>query len=186
MAPLAVVTAGWCAAAGAVTPDANAAANAFFERAFDERLAMEPTLASGLGLRIGYDRWSDPTESGDSERMALAERHLAELRTTIDPAALDDTTRLSWQVFENSEERRIARHRWRNHNYRFDKNGSHVSLPAFLINTHRVESDADAVAYIRRLEGMRTLLQQQLERAAQAAKQGILPPRFVFPYVIED
>jgi uncharacterized protein (DUF885 family) len=186
MAPLAVVTAGWCAAAGAVTPDANAAANAFFERAFDERLAMEPTLASGLGLRIGYDRWSDPTESGDSERMALAERHLAELRTTIDPAALDDTTRLSWQVFENSEERRIARHRWRNHNYRFDKNGSHVSLPAFLINTHRVESDADAVAYIRRLEGMRTLLQQQLERAVQAAKQGILPPRFVFPYVIED
>ncbi|MEX2149806.1 MAG: DUF885 domain-containing protein [Steroidobacteraceae bacterium] len=186
LASLAVVTAGWPAAAGAATPDANASANAFFERALDERLAMEPTLASILGLKIGYDRWSDPSERADSERKALAERQLAELRTTIDPAALDDTTRLSWQVFENSEERRIARHLWRNHNYRFDKNGSHVTMPAFLINTHRVESDADAVAYIRRLEGIRTQLEQQLERAAQAAKQGILPPRFAFPYVIED
>ncbi|HUG03034.1 MAG TPA: DUF885 domain-containing protein [Steroidobacteraceae bacterium] len=186
IASFAVATAGFPAAAGADTPDANAVANAFFERALDERLAMEPTLASVLGLKIGYDRWSDPTERADNERKALSERQLAELRTTIDPAALDDTTRLSWQVFESSEERRIARHRWRNHNYRFDKNGSHVSMPAFLINTHRVESDADAVAYIRRLEGIRTQLDQQLERAALAAKQGILPPRFVFPYVIED
>ena len=186
IASLAILTAGSPAAAGADTLDANAAANAFFERALDERLVLEPTLASVLGLKIGYDRWSDPTERADSERKALAERHLAELRTTIDPAALDDTTRLSWQVFENSEERRIARYRWRNHNYRFDKDGSHVSMPAFLINTHRIESNADAVAYIRRLEGIRTQLEQQLERTAQAAKQGILPPRFVFPYVIED
>jgi uncharacterized protein (DUF885 family) len=186
IATLAVATAGLAASAGADTPDANAAANAFFERALDERLAMEPTLASVLGLKIGYDRWTDPTERADSERKALAERHLAELRITIEPSALDDTTRLSWQVFENSEERRIARYRWRNHNYRFDKNGPHVTMPAFLINTHRVESEADAVAYIRRLEGIRTQLDQQLERAAQAAEQGILPPRFVFPYVIED
>jgi uncharacterized protein (DUF885 family) len=186
IATLAVATAGLAASAGADTPDANAAANAFFERALDERLAMEPTLASVLGLKIGYNRWTDPTERADSERKALAERHLAELRTTIEPSALDDTTRLSWQVFENSEERRIARYCWRNHNYRFDKNGPHVTMPAFLINTHRVESEADAVAYIRRLEGIRTQLDQQLERAAQAAEQGILPPRFVFPYVIED
>lgn len=186
IATFAVVMAGLAATAGADTPDANAAANAFFERALDERLAMEPTLASVLGLKIGYDRWTDPTERADSERKALSERHLAELRTTIDPSALDDATRLSWQVFENSEERRIARYRWRNHNYRFDKNGSHVTMPAFLINTHRVESEADALAYIRRLEGIRPQLEQLLERATQAAKQDILPPRFVFPYVIED
>jgi uncharacterized protein (DUF885 family) len=186
IATFTVATAGFSATAGADTPDANAAANAFFERALDERLAMEPTVASVLGLKIGYDRWTDPTERADSERKALSERHLAELRTTIDPSALDATTRLSWQVFENSEERRIARYRWRNRDYRFDKNGAHVTMPAFLINTHRVESEADALAYIRRLEGVRPQLEQLLERAAQAAEQGILPPRFVFPYVIED
>jgi uncharacterized protein (DUF885 family) len=173
------------APAGAETADPNAAANAFFERAFDERLALDPMLATSMGLRTGYDRWHDPTEAGDSTRLALAERQLVELRT-MDPATLDDATRLSWQVFASTEERRIGRHRWRNHGYRFDKNGNHASVPAFLINTHRVESVADAEAYIRRLEGIRPLFDAELERATAAAKAGVLPPKFVFPYVIED
>lgn len=168
------------------TPDPDAAANAFFERAFSERMALEPRIAASFGLRIGYDHWEDPTEHGDAERVAQAERHLAELRASIDPASLGDSTRLSWRVFESNEQRRIARHRWRNHGYLFDKGGAHVSLPAFLINTHRVETEADAIAYVRRLEGVRAYLELQLERAAAAARQSILPPRFVFPYVIED
>ena len=181
MAALAAFT----AAAQEAAPDPNAAAGAFFERALDERLQLDPGLAASLGLRIGYDRWPDPTEQGDAERLALAERQLAELRA-IDPTKLDDATRLSWQAFEIAEERRIARHRWRNHGYRFDKDGAHVSLPAFLINTHRVETEADAIAYVRRLEGVRTLFEQQLERATAAARAGVLPPKFVFPYVVED
>lgn len=185
VAAIAALNALPAAAAEPAATDANAAARAFFERSLDERLAIEPTFASSLGLRTGYDRWADPTEEGDAERLALTEKHLAELRT-MDSAKLDDATRLSWRVFENSAERAIARHRWRNHNYRFDKNGAHVSLPAFLINTHRVETEADAIAYVRRLEGVRTLMEQQLERASAAAKAGILPPKFVFAYVIED
>jgi uncharacterized protein (DUF885 family) len=179
------LAAGPLAAAEAGATDANAAANAFFERALDERLELEPTTATSLGLKTGYDRWPDASEQGDAARLELAERQLAELRK-IDPAKLDEQTRLSWQVFEANEERRIARYRWRNHNYLFDKNGAQASTPAFLINTHRIESDADAVAYLRRLEGIRTLFSQQLERAAAAAKQGITPPKFVYPYVIED
>lgn len=186
MASLAALSAGLAPGASAAAEDAVAAANAFFERALDERLDLNPETASSLGLRTGYDRWQDASEAGDSERLALAERQLAELRATIDRDALDDATRLSWQVFESGEERRIARHRWRNHAYVFDKNGTHVSLPAFLINTHRVESEQDAVDYIRRLEGVRTLMDQRILRATSAARLGILPPQFVFPYVIED
>ena len=177
----------WLLPAGAEeAADPNAAANAFFERALDERLEMDPALATSMGLRIGYDRWADPTEEGDAARLALAERQLGELRATVDPAKLDAATRLSYDVFVSTEERRIARHRWRNHGYRFDKNGQHASLPAFLINTHRVESESDADAYIRRLEGIRPLFDAQLARASAAAKAGVLPPRFVFAYVIED
>lgn len=164
----------------------NAAANAFFERALDQRLQTDPALATSMGLRIGYDRWADLTEAGDAMRLALAERQLAELRATVDPAKLDDATRLSYQVFVSTEERRIARHRWRNHGYRFDKDGQHASVPAFLINTHRVESESDADAYVRRLEGIRPLFDAQLERATAAAKAGVLSPRFVFAYVTED
>jgi len=184
-----VTAAALLAAAAALAEPApagpNAAANAFFERAFDERLRIDPVTATSLGLRIGYDRWPDASEQGDRERLALAKRHLADL-SKIDPATLDDATRLSWQVFEANEERRIARHRWRNHDYLFDKNGAHASVPAFLINTHRVESDADAVAYVRRLEEIRPFFAQQLARARERAKQGVAPPKFVYAYVIED
>ena len=181
----ATMAAGPQVAAEPALNDANAAANAFFERALDERLELEPTTATSLGLRTGYDRWPDATEQGDAARLALAERQRAELRK-FDPAKLDDTTRLSWQVFDANEERRISRYRWRNHGYLFDKNGAQANVPAFLINTHRIESDSDAVAYVRRLEGIRPLFAQQLARAVAAAKQGIAPPRFVYPYVIED
>ncbi len=166
--------------------DPNAAASAFFERSLDARLEQDPGLAASLALRNAYDRCPEPTEKGDSDRLALAEKQLTELRATIDPRALDDATRLSFKVFETNEERRIARYRWRNHSYVFDKGGAHVSLPAFLINTHEVKSEADAVAYVRRLEGVRTLMEQRLVRATEAAKNAVLPPKFVFPYVIED
>jgi uncharacterized protein (DUF885 family) len=181
----ATVMAGLAPAEEATAPNPNAVANAFFERALDERLLLEPTEATSLGLRTGYDRWQDASERGDSERLALAERQLAELKT-IDPARLDDATRLSWKVFQAGEERRVARYRWRNHRYLFDKDGAHVAMPAFMINTHRVETEADAIAYVRRLKGVRLLFDQQLARATLAAKQGIAPPRFVYPYVIED
>ena len=179
------LVAGPLAAAEPGATDPNAAANAFFERALDERLQIDPIGATSLGLKTGYDRWPDASEKGDAERLALAERQLAELRK-FEPAKFDDATRLSWQVFAANEERRIDRHRWRNHDYLFDKNGSQAYIPAFLINTHRIESEADAVAYVRRLEGIRPLFSQELERAAAAAKQGIAPPKFVYPYVIED
>ncbi|MGB5133105.1 MAG: hypothetical protein WBO00_10840, partial [Steroidobacteraceae bacterium] len=42
------------ASARSETPDPNAAANAFFERAFQERLALDPLLATSLGLRLRY------------------------------------------------------------------------------------------------------------------------------------
>ncbi len=168
------------------SPDPNAAANAFFERAFQERLALDPALATSLGLRLRYGEWPDPSERGDLERFELAKRQLAGLRADIDPARLDDETRLSWRVFESSEERRIARHRWRNHSYAIDKNGPQVEAPAFLINLHRIETEPDALAYIQRLLGLQTYMEQVLERAEQSARAGVLPPKFVYAYVIED
>ena len=168
------------------TPDPNAAANAFFERAFQQRLALDPVLATSLGLRLRYGEWPDPSERGDLERYELAKRQLAELRADIDPDRLDDATRLSWRVFESGEERRIARHRWRNHCYPIDKDGPQVEAPAFLIKSHRIETESDALAYIQRLMGLKTYMAQVLERAEQSARAGVLPPKFVYAYVIED
>ncbi len=183
---LLVAITGLTLALPAMAGDPNAEANAYFAKAYEEFVASEPTMAASLGLRIRYGEWSDPSEAGNDERLARAERQLAGLRETVDREKLDRSTRLSYDVFVESLQRRIARHQWRNHNYRFDKNGPQSSLPAFLINTHRVESVADAEAYIERLQGIAPYITESLARAEQSRQDGVLPPKFVFAYVIED
>ncbi len=166
--------------------DPNAAANALFDRQFQQYIESEPAIAASLGLRIRYGEWTDPTERGDRLRMQLAREQLAELVSSVKPEALDEPTRLSFEVAKATLERRLARHPWRNHDYMFDKGGPHVSLPSFLLNTHRIDNAADAEAWVQRLEGIGNYLRVRLERAEEARRAGVLPPRFVFPYVVTD
>ncbi|HWH22885.1 MAG TPA: DUF885 domain-containing protein, partial [Allosphingosinicella sp.] len=55
-----------------------------------------------------------------------------------------------------------------------------------LINIHRVDSLADAEAYLSRLQTMDTALDQAMAEARARQALGVLPPRWVFPYVIGD
>lgn len=165
----------------------NERAHALFERSFEEQLANEPTFATMMGLRIRYGEWPDASEAGQLQRHERAARTLEELRGTIDPARLDGPTRLSYEVFEDQLQRRLARYTWRNHGFPFDQMGGMQSqTPAFLINNHRVESEADAQAYVQRLAGIRDYFATTLERVTRAERRGILPPKFVFPHVVND
>jgi len=173
--------------APAETDDPNARANAFFERAQDEFYELSPTWAAWIGLRIRYGEWNDISEEGDLARRKLAERHLAQLRSTIDRDALDEQTRLSYDLFEEAQQRRLEGYRWRNHGYLFNQMwGLQSSTPAFLINSHHVDSEQDAEDYVSRLRGVLRYFAVALERAARAEARGILPPKFVFGHVLSD
>jgi uncharacterized protein (DUF885 family) len=65
-------------------------------------------------------------------------------------------------------------------------NGAQSEGPAFLINIHRVDNLADAEAYIRRLQGLDAYLDQAIAEAKERQAAGVLPPRWVYPYVIND
>jgi len=165
--------------------DEAARAAGFYERAQAEYYELNPEAAARLGLRIRYGEWNDRSEAGDLARRELAERQLAALRTTIDRSKLDGQDRLSWDLFADMQQRRIDGWRWRNHDYVFDhRSGPHASAPAFLINTHRVDSEADAEAYVSRLRGFLGLFAASLERAARAEERGVMPPRWVFPQIV--
>ncbi len=170
-------------AAPARTPDSIA--NAFFERAQDEYYQLNPTIAATLGYRLRYGEWTDNTEAGERARLELARRHLAELRD-IDRASLGADAQLSWDIFEYQQEQRIQSYRWRNHRYVFAKSGPHTSAPAFLVNSHRIEDEADALAYVSRLAGLHEYFSTALERAREAEARGVLPPAFVFGYIESD
>jgi uncharacterized protein (DUF885 family) len=69
----------------------------------------------------------------------------------------------------------------------FDQmNGAQSELPAFLINIHRVDNKSDARAYVSRLYGIGPGMNQAIEQAKARAGQGIMPPKWVYPYVIND
>jgi uncharacterized protein (DUF885 family) len=164
----------------------SAKANAFFERAFDETLARSPMAMTQLGLKDGYDRWDDLSEEKALADLQLALQQLAELKRTITFEALDEQAKVSHRMFVSAVERALEGWRWREHDYPLNQMyGLHAQVPAFLISFHAVETAADAQAYIARLRGIPTLFDQILAGVQAREARGVLPPRFVFPIVID-
>ncbi|MBI2814634.1 MAG: DUF885 domain-containing protein [Opitutae bacterium] len=175
------------AAATAEIAAETAKANAFFERVFDENLARSPMFMTQLGLKIDYDKWDDLSEARALEDLELGVRQFAELKRTINFDLLDDQAKVSYRMFVRDAERAIEGWRWRHHNYPLNQmSGLHSEAPAFLINFHRVDTVADARAYVARLRGLGPLFDQLIDGAKIRAARNIIPPRFVFPLVIDS
>jgi len=162
-------------------------ANAFFERVFDESIARSPESESQLGIKKDYDKWDDASEAHQTEDLALAVEHLAELKKNINFDALDHQTQLSYRMFVRNTERAIEGYKWRLYNYPVNQMfGEHSGTPAFLINIHRVDNVKDAEAYIARLNGIKAKFDELIVGLEERRAKGIVPPKFVFPLVIES
>jgi uncharacterized protein (DUF885 family) len=173
------------AATGPAAEDARL--NAFLDAAFDEQIATNPQLLTSLGSRQLYDRLNDFTDAYRARQLALKEGQLAELRHRFDPARLSPAGRLSFRLFEKDVADDAAAFRWRWHNFPATNNGSPMgSIPVFLINNHRVDSVADAEAYVSRLTDVERVMGEIGANIRHQARLGIVPPRFNFAPVRED
>jgi uncharacterized protein (DUF885 family) len=143
---------------------------------FQTRLDRDPELATRLGDRRGLDRWTDRSERARQEDAELVQRDLERLRLEFGLEQLDAVGREGFKAFEFESELALESYRWRYHDWPlgvFD--GLQVSLPTLLAHEHPVQDDADAAAWIRRLEGLTPLaagLGMQLEERGRA---GLLP-----------
>lgn len=165
----------------------SAKANAFFERVFDENVARSPMTMTQLGMKTDYDKWDDLSEARELEDFELGVKQLGELKRTINFDLLDDQAKVSYRMFVRDAERSIEGWRWRYHSYPLNQmSGLHSDVPAFLINFHRVDSVADARAYIARLRGIAPLLDQLMDKAEVRAAKGIMPPKFVYGLVLDS
>ncbi|MDX2237881.1 MAG: DUF885 domain-containing protein [Hyphomonadaceae bacterium] len=179
------------ALAACATPPAAAdqteAFNAYHEAQFEARLDRDPQFATQLGDKRGYDRWTDPSAAGDAAESAALEAWVAGMKAQFDPARLSADAQLTWRLAESALERDRAQRPWREHAYIFNQMfGAQSTLPVFLMNQHRVDTVADAEAYVARLNGLKPHLEALTARSQDAARRGILPPRFVFDYVLAD
>jgi uncharacterized protein (DUF885 family) len=188
--PLVVAPAMAQAAPAATTAevDQNSALKAFFDEQDKERLARSPLGKSYRGIKdADYGRWDDYSEAAEARDHDAVQAALKELRTRFDPDKLSPENRLSYRLFEKQAERSIAAFQFSHNDYVFDQmNGAQSQIPAFLINIHRIDSKADARAYINRLYGIGTVMTQAIATSKERAAKGVMPPKWVFPYVISD
>ena len=165
----------------------SAKANAFFERVFNEAVDRSPQMQSQLGIKKDYDKWDDDSDAHGTEDLALTVEHLAELKKTINFDALDHQTQLSYRLYVRQAERGIEGYKWRLYNYPVNQMfGEHSGTPAFLINIHRVGDVKDAQAYIARLNGIKPKFDELIVGLEARRAKGIVPPKFVFPLVLES
>jgi uncharacterized protein (DUF885 family) len=172
-------------AASAQSEDARLAA--FFQAAFLESARLSPESLTALGMKERYGELGDYTKAGQDKALAVAEAQLVRLKREFDRAKLGENARLSYDLFEKSvaTQRLLAKWYWQN--YAVSSNGSALDqLPVMLINNHRVDSVADAEAYVSRLKAFERAAGEVSADIDQRTAKGFLPPAFVFPRVIPD
>lgn len=163
----------------------SAALNAWFEERYEDQLARSPMGQTYLGLDTNKDKLDDISAMAQDEEAALNKAWLNKMRTRFDIDRLDPQTRLSYRLYEFDVEDTLASHGFADHDYVFTHmSGPHSSLPAFMINFHKVETNGDLWSYISRLEDFPRYLKGAEERATEQFDNGIVLPKFVYDKLI--
>lgn len=161
--------------------------NEWFEQKFEEAIARDPMRMTALGRRDRYGEWTDPSRAFDAESLAIQRATVQEMKEKFDFNKLNDQAKLSWRLAEYELERSELNEPFRDHGYTFNQMfGVQSSIPAFLINQHKVTGLTDAEAYITRLNALPAYLGGHVENARASAEKGIQPPAFVYDYVLSD
>ncbi|HVF95067.1 MAG TPA: DUF885 domain-containing protein [Sphingomonas sp.] len=165
----------------------DARLNAFLDAAFDANIALSPEAQTSLGLKTDYDKLDDYTDAADVRRMALAERQLADMRRQFSPTRLGAQARLSYRLFEIQVERARRQYPFRGYAFPVSTNGSPAGeIPVFLVNQHRIDTAADARAYVARLIETERVMREVAQTMRDQAAKGIVPPKMVFKPARED
>lgn len=162
-------------------------ANAFFDRVFDSRVDRDPNFQTRLGIKKDYDKWTAINDAYAQQELEFTKTYLDSLHQLINKDALDEQTLISYRLFEEDCNNSINNFKWRFHDYPVNQmGGMHAEVPSFLINMHTINNKSEAEAYIARLMGINSLFDQLLENLKTREEKNIIPPKFVFPYVIAD
>ncbi|WP_292036487.1 MULTISPECIES: DUF885 domain-containing protein [unclassified Brevundimonas] len=165
----------------------DARLNAFFEQAFQDRIALSPQQMTSLGIKTDYDKLDDVSDEASARSLALQEAQLEQMKAEFDPSKLSTQSKLSWRLFEYGVQQARLSNQWRDWGFQFAANGNPTtSLPVFLINNHRIASVSDAEAYVSRITEAERYMGQVATTLKARAAEGVVSPRFVFAPSIEN
>jgi uncharacterized protein (DUF885 family) len=197
-----------CASRGpalASGPAGTSDTEAMLARIAEALLAEYPENATALGVDTGEraslkSRLTDRSLAGRARHAAAAAERLARLHA-VDTAALDPQTRTNVEVVRTAHDlatRGFAfpygdvvslSQMWsyRNAPYVVAQNtGAFIEIPNFLDSNHKVETPADAQAYLARLEAYAGALDGETERLAHDAGLGVIAPAFLLDKTLKQ
>ncbi|MEM8726660.1 MAG: DUF885 family protein, partial [Pseudomonadota bacterium] len=159
-----------------------------FEEYDAARLELSPTSKAYRGIRDeDYGKWDEVSDAADEREFRLLQDAAATMRASYDLGDLPEQDALSFRLFELTAERSASLYPFRKNGFLFDhRRGAHTSMPAFLINIHGVGSDEDALAYVERMAGIGPQLDALIAESRARVDAGVMPPDWVYPYVIAD
>ena len=172
--------------AAASHPRAQAAAiDDFFGAFTDEWMAMNPNTATSSRYFTGAKQdelegqMTPLTREWSQRRAALARRGLADLKK-FDRARLTPSQRVSadlmeWQLAIIADGEKYADFTFPLEQFA----GANIALPNALTVVHPLNTEKDAVNYVKRLGQVGTRMDEAIAEAARLAGNGMVPPRFI-------
>ncbi|HXG99453.1 MAG TPA: DUF885 family protein [Sphingomicrobium sp.] len=172
----------------------DAAATSLLDSFAENLLALQPETATSLGLDTGAravlrSLLSDRSPAGQQRIAAVLRSDLARA-AAVDTSALSHPIRTSVEVVRSAYRTAlegfalpygdVAVGGWRNTPYVVIQNvGAYLDVPRFLDADHPIRENADAHAYLSRLESFAVQLDGELLRLKSAAAMGVIAPSFL-------
>ena len=179
--------------AGLAPRSETAAARALYDSIFEGMLRASPEMATSLGLDTGDRAWlksrlGDASPAGKMGVYQPLLDHMPQLRR-IGRAELPGRERawldtVLWLGERMSEEATIPYGGIGGYGYPVpyvlsQLTGAYQDVPDFLDSQHKIETRADAEAYVSRLEAFARNVDFEVDQARADAGRGVVPPVYV-------
>ncbi|MEP5569433.1 MAG: DUF885 domain-containing protein [Halioglobus sp.] len=161
--------------------------NQWLDTQYEKELLLSPTSLTGMGRKELYDRIDDYSRQAEEDYRDWLSATGVELKSQIDYESLTVDGKVSYDFWMHRIGEVESGFPFRDHDYVMTTwSEAHTAPVTFMINNHAVDSEADMVAYITRINGWARALGQLMDRVEYSAAQGIRPPRFSYYEVIEQ
>ncbi|WP_374469026.1 DUF885 family protein [Phenylobacterium sp.] len=159
---------------------------------FETLVDDSPQFATSLGLDKGARaplkaQLNDNSAQAKARRLERSRKWLGELKA-IDRAKLSASSKVDLDVVAYQQERAVAYgDRWKfgdvggnfNPYVISQRGGAYANVPDFMDSQHRVQTQADAEAWLSRLSAFARNMDTDLERQRADVAMGVVPPDFV-------
>lgn len=156
----------------------------FFEWSFTKIIERSPMEMAYIGIKKKQDQLDNFSEDYGQKTVELMKEHL-EILESFSRTELQLSEQLNYDLYKKGLQDKIEEWKWRDYTYVVNQMyGLQASLPEFMINIHKVNSEQDLKNYIARLNGFKVALGEAVTQLMKSETQGVVLPKFVFKKVI--